>query len=132
MQTYKAAVDAERLWKAQIAARKLPAAILEASLEVEKNSADFDPVSLERQSNRGPVYSGLASVVRSANDKSRFRAAAINFCFLFSVFCFCFGPSFIDSVFGDGFSACMNTVMCKDTVVSIYDMRGWVGTPVRA
>ena len=53
MQTYKAAVDAERLWKAQIAARKLPAAILEASLEMEKNSADFDPVFLKRQSHRG-------------------------------------------------------------------------------
>ena len=102
MQTYKAAVDAERLWKAQIAARKLPAAMLEASLEVEKISADFDPVFLKRQSNRGvgirrsigiyvnfkvigiveydrirmtlegPVYSGLALLVWSADDKSRF------------------------------------------------------------
>ena len=88
MQTYKAAVDAERLWKAQIAARKLPAAILEASLEVEKNSADFDPVSLERQSNRGPVYSGLASVVRSANDRVDFgpQRSIFVFCFPFSVF----------------------------------------------
>ena len=50
---------------------------------------------------------------------------------LFSVFClFFFSPSF--SIFGGGFSACMNTVTCKDTVVSIYGMHGWVGTPVRA
>ena len=53
MQAYKAAVDAGLLCKAQIAARKLPAAILEASLEVGKNSADFNPVFLKRQSNRG-------------------------------------------------------------------------------
>ena len=92
--------------------------MLEASLEVEKISADFDPVFLKRQSNRGvgirrsigiyvnfkvigiveydrirmtlegPVYSGLASVVRSANDRVDFgpQRSIFVFCFPFSVF----------------------------------------------
>ena len=76
----------------------------------------------------GPVYSGLALLVWSADDKSRFGSQWSIFVFFFLFFVL--APLF--SVCGGGFSACMNTtVMCKDTVVSIYDMHGWVGTPVR-
>lgn len=53
LQTYKAAVKLGQLTHAGIAARDLPAAMLEAQVHVDKRQAEFDPAFLKRQANKG-------------------------------------------------------------------------------
>ena len=77
---YKAAVKLGQIKHAHIAARKLPAAMIQAQVHVDKSQVDLDPAFLKGQANRGVCRKVAFRKLKRARLQLRTAALAARAC----------------------------------------------------